>query len=90
MTYIYMYVHSNGPGLSTKLRQSAQQGDSPCFTMDHTLIYIIFLIVALRKAVSAYSAKNKAGNATEKILYSLGWSIDELSRLNETSQTTTY
>lgn len=40
---------------------------------------------AMEKAVADFSAK-KQGNALDKTLYSLGWKIDELSRLNTLGQ----
>ena len=41
---------------------------------------------ALKKAIADYDAKQRAGNATDKTLYSLGWIVDELSRMNELGQ----
>lgn len=45
---------------------------------------ILYFSLALRKAVSENNDKLAAGNATDKTLYCLGWTVDELSRLNET------
>lgn len=43
----------------------------------------LFFCSALKRAVADYDAKQGAGNATDKTLYSLGWTVDELSRLTE-------
>ena len=48
---------------------------------NHELFYS-----ALKKAIADYDTKQLAGNATDKTLYSLGWTVDELSRLNELCQ----
>ena len=40
----------------------------------------------MKKAIADYDAKQGTGNATDKTLYSLGWIVDELSRINELSQ----
>ena len=44
--------------------------------------YSNLFFLALKKAIADYDAK-QAGNAMDKTLYSLGWTVDELSRLNE-------
>ena len=43
--------------------------------------------VALKDAISDNDSKLRAGNATDKTLYALGWTIDELSRLNDECHT---
>ena len=39
--------------------------------------------LALKEANGKYSAKVAAGNSTHHTLFALGWTVDELSRLNE-------
>ena len=41
------------------------------------------LLLALRKNQSAYEEKLSSSGTTDSVIYSLGWKIDELSRLNE-------
>lgn len=55
-----------------------------------SLIYIclqsIKYCVALKKAITEFDKKKADGNATDKTMFSLGWTIDELSRLNSKGQ----
>ena len=46
----------------------------------------MYFCSGLKKAIADYDAKLQAGNATDKTLYSLGWIVDELSRLNQQCQ----
>lgn len=46
-----------------------------------------FVHVALKEAISENDSKLQAGNATDKTLYGLGWTIDELSQLNDECHT---
>ena len=50
-----------------------------------SVLYLIHsvLLLALRKNQSAYEEKLSAPGTTDSMIYSLGWKIDELSRLNE-------
>lgn len=41
--------------------------------------------IALKKATSEYSERVKISVTTDNVLYNLGWSVDELSRLNQQS-----
>ena len=40
-------------------------------------------VIALKEAIAENEAKLIGGKATDKTLYALGWTIDELSRLTE-------
>ena len=48
----------------------------------HSVIVII-LAVALAQANNDYSSKLTSGHATKQAVFSLGWKVDELSRLAE-------
>lgn len=58
------------------------------YSVENSMVYtvtffIILVLVALREAIAKNDEKLKAGNAMDKTLYALGWTIDELSRLNK-------
>lgn len=48
----------------------------------HVTVTLCILFIALKKAISEFDEKKASGSATDKTLFSLGWTIDELSRLN--------
>ena len=65
------------------------------YTHEHTLILwyfstilhcleriVVCVFVGFSSSITQYEHKIESGTANEKVLYSLGWSVDELSRLN--------
>lgn len=48
---------------------------------------LTFISSALQTANDDYSTKLASGSSTEKNLFNLGWTVDELSRLNKSGRT---
>lgn len=49
----------------------------------HVSMHICVHYIALKEAIAKNDEKLQAGNATDKTQYALGWTIDELSHINE-------
>lgn len=59
-------------------------GELPCKRVCAVHVSILsFCGLALEDANGKYCAKVAAGNTTHQVLFALGWTIDEMSRLNE-------
>ena len=50
---------------------------------------VVCVFVALSSSITQYEHKIESGTASEKVLYNLGWSVDELSRLNNAGRNLT-
>ena len=82
------FLSSGNPGLTTSFIHGHALHKDCCspnmyahVIMPFVYMYLWFPFVALSDANDVYSRKQASGKATQQALFSLGWKVDELSKL---------